>query len=137
MLPPPRISSLAGRVVQRVVRRGLQRGLVEPGGGEDPADALDVERLPGVRGAGQRQQLRRQVEPGAQHAERLDRLVARARQDRRVDRRPTDQSTVAVGVQRDHRAVVVALHEPGADDLGDDTGADMARQASELGRLAG
>ena len=35
---------------------------------------------------------------------------------------PTDQATVPSAVERDHGAVVVALHEPGADDLGDDDG---------------
>ena len=62
--------------------------------------------------------------PSAHHAQRLERLVARARQHGRVDvaDRPVDG---AVGVERDHGAVVVPLHEPGADDLGDD------------GRLAG
>ena len=33
------------------------RDVVEPGAGEDPADAVEVERLAGVRGRGQREQL--------------------------------------------------------------------------------
>ena len=49
-------------VVERVVRRGLQCRLVQAGQRQDPAHALEVERLAGVRGAGQRQQVRRQVQ---------------------------------------------------------------------------
>ena len=77
----------------------------------------------------------RQVQSGADHRERLDRLVARPRQHRHVDGadRPVHG---AVGVQRHHRAVVVALHEPGADDLGHDHGSSHARRLPTR-RLAG
>ena len=57
-----------GVVVERVVRRGLQRVHVEVAEREDPADAVEVERLAAVRGAGQREQLRRQVEAEPDHA---------------------------------------------------------------------
>ena len=64
---------------------------------EDAAHAVDVERLARVRGAGQREQLGRQVEPEPTIADRLERLVARARQDRRVDvaDRPVDRAVAA------------------------------------------
>ena len=70
---------LPGRVVERPVGRGLQRRLVEPGSGEDAADAVEVERLAGVRRAGQGQQLAVEIEPGAQHADGLQRLAGAAR----------------------------------------------------------
>ena len=57
-----------------------------PADGQDPAYAVEVERLPGVRGAHQREQLVGQVQAEPDHRQRLDRLVARPRQDRYVDR---------------------------------------------------
>ena len=59
---PARISSSRAVVVQRPVRRRLEGVLVEAGGGQDAAYALDVEGLPGVRGARQREQLAVEVE---------------------------------------------------------------------------
>ena len=53
---------------------------------------------------------------------------------------PTDQATLPSAVERDHGAVVVALHEPGADDLGDDDGAGMRAAGlvrSADGRMTG
>ena len=73
---------LPGGVVERIVRRGLEVGLGQAHRREEPAYALEVERLARVRGAGQREQVGRQVEADPEHAERLERLVARARQDR-------------------------------------------------------
>src|SRR6266700_6756399 len=55
----------------------------------------------------------------AQHAGRLHRLVARPREDRRLDVADREQD-VAGRRERDERAVVAALHETRADDLGDD-----------------
>ena len=127
--PPARMTSSRARVVEGVVRRGLQRLLVEPGQGQDAPRALDVEGLARVRGAGQREQVGRQVEPGADHAERLDGLVARAGQHRLVDdaHRPGDRP---VEVQGDDRAVVVALDETRAHDLGHRHWSRHAGQAS-------
>jgi hypothetical protein len=51
-----------GVVVERVVRRRLQRVHVEVAQREDPADAVEVERLAAVRRAGQRKQVGWQVE---------------------------------------------------------------------------
>ncbi len=112
---------LAGGVVERVVRRGLQRRLVEAAHGQDPAYAVELEGLAGVRGADQRAQVVGQVQAELHHRERLQRLVARPGQDRRVDRpdRPVDRP---VGGQGHQRAVVVPLDEAGADDLGDGHG---------------
>ena len=92
----------SSRLVERVVRRRLERGLVETGGRQDPAYALDVEVLTRVARAGQREQVTVEVETGAQHAERLHWLVARAWVDRARDvaDRPVDR---AVGGQRDAR----------------------------------
>ena len=106
-------------VVQGVVGWRLQRGLVEADRGEDAPRTLDVEGLARVRSAGQRQQVRWQVQTQAHHAERLERLVRRPRQDRRVDgpHRPVHGP---VGRQGDQRSVVVALHESGTHDLGHD-----------------
>ena len=111
-----------GRFVERVVRRRLERGLVEPGRRQDPAYAVDVEVLARVAGARPaRAGRRRGRSPEPQHAERLDRLVARARVDRarHVADRPVDR---AVGGQGDHRPAVVPLHEAGADDVDEDLG---------------
>ena len=81
----------------------------------------------------------REVEPGADHAERLDRLVAGARQHRLVDdtHRPRD---LAVGAERHEGPVVVALDEARADDLGHRHWSRHAGQASRAaadGRLGG
>ena len=73
---------LPGRVVERIVRRRPEVGLGQSHRREEPAYALDVERLARVRGAGEREQLGRQVEAGPEHAEGLERLVARAGQHR-------------------------------------------------------
>ena len=126
-------------VVERVVRRRLQRVLRQAGGGEDAAYSLDVEGLARVRPAGKREQLRLQGQAGLDHGQRLQRLVARARKDRSL--RVTGGSAHRpVGVQGDPRPVVVTLHEPGADDLGDDDGSNHARDGirpSGLARLPG
>ena len=106
-------------VVERDVGRCLQRRGVQPRALQDPEGAVDVHRLPGVRRAGEGQQVGRQVEPLVHHADGLQGLVARTRQHRRGDvaDRPLHR---AVGRQRDDRPVVVALDETRADDLGDD-----------------
>ena len=90
--PPARHHGVPLGVLERVVGRRLEGGLVEPGRREDPAYAVEVERLPGVRRARQRQELGRQVEAEPHHRQRLERLVARPRQDRLVDAadRPVD-----------------------------------------------
>ena len=110
---------LLGGVVQRVVGRRLQRGLGDSRGREDAAYPLDVERLAGVRRAGQRQELGGQVQAEPHHRQRLERLVAGPRQDRprHLADRPLDG---AVRRERHHGAVVVPLDEPGAHDLGHD-----------------
>ena len=105
-----------------------------PGRGEDPAYAVDVEGLARVRRAGQREQLGRQVEaergpcpaPGAA-------CCTSAAASARRRRRPTTP-TVPSGVERDDGAVVVPLHEPGADDLGDDDRRRTWRAGSRPGR---
>ena len=56
--PPARISVVRGLLVRRPVRRGLQIRLGQPGVVEDASDGVDVERLTGVRGADQGEQLR-------------------------------------------------------------------------------
>ena len=79
---------LARVVVEREVRRGLQQRLVQTGTGQDPSYGVDVERLPGVGRARHREQLAVEVQTRAQHAHRLERLVARARQHLGWSRRP-------------------------------------------------
>ena len=118
LLPPGPDDLLTGRVVERVVGRGLERRLVEPGAGQDPPGPVDVEVLPGVGSTRQREQRRLELQPEPQHAERLHRLVARAGQHRGRDvaDRPVDP---AVRTQGDQGPVVVSLDEPGTDDLGD------------------
>ena len=58
-------------LVGRPVRRGLQILFAETGLAEDAADGLDVERLSGVRGADQGEQVRGEIETGADQADRL------------------------------------------------------------------
>ncbi len=75
-----------------------------------------------------------QVESELDHRQRLQRLVARAGQHGCHDLadRPLDR---AVRRQRHDRAVVVALDESGADDLGDDGQAGAGRGGQHAGRL--
>ena len=118
---PPAVADdgIACVVVQGVAQGGLQGRLVQPCGRQHAAYAVDVERLPGVRRTGKGEQVRGQVQPELDHGDGLDRLVARARQHGRDDlaHRPVDRP---VGREGNDRAVVVALDEPGADDLSDD-----------------
>ena len=111
-----------------------QRRLVQPAEREDPAYAVEVERLPAVRGARQREQLGREVEAEPDHPERLQRLVARPREHRLDDlaHRPVPR---AVRSERHHRAVVVTLDEAGADDLGEDDGGGHGGQATDPTRV--
>jgi hypothetical protein len=110
---------VAGLVVDRVRRRCPQGRLVETRARQDPAYAVQVERLTGVGGAGQREQFAVQVEAVAEHAERLHRLVRGAREHRLVDHAggPLDS---AVGSGHHDGATVVALDESAADDVGQD-----------------
>ena len=110
---------LAGSVVEREVGWRLQVRLGEPRPGEDATGAIEVHLLPRVGGAGQSEQVGRELEPLPDHRQRLDRLVARARQGRtgHVADRPLDS---AVDREGDDSAVVVTFDEAGADDLGDD-----------------
>jgi hypothetical protein len=110
---------VAGDVVDRVVGRGAQGGRIQPGAGQDPAYAVEVEGLAGVRRAGQREQLTVQVEAVPEHPDGLHRFAGRARQHRLVDHaeRPLD---AAVRGGDDDRTAVMPLDEAGADDVGDD-----------------
>ena len=113
-------------LVHRPVRRGPQCGLVEARGGQHPAYALDMERLAGVAGAGEREQLAVEVETRLEHADRLHRLVRRAREDGGV-RVAEGEHAAAVGGQRQQAAPVVALDEVRAHHLGEQGGAVRAR----------
>ena len=61
MTDPDIKKGLAGVVVERVVRRRLQRRLLEAGSSENLVDRLEVERLARVRSAGEREKLPVQV----------------------------------------------------------------------------
>ena len=123
-----------GAFVERIVGRRLQDALLEAREGQDPTYAVEMEVLARVAGATEREQVGRQVEPAAQHPERLDGLVAGARVEGRFDvaDRPVE---LTLGVERNHRAAMVALHEPGADDIDKDLRG--THRASVAGGTAG
>ena len=118
--PPARISGSRACVVERVVRRGLQRGLVEAG-------AARGSGVPPRRGTAPPSATRRPAPAGPAAGRARARTMPSAwtgllherGSTGRVDvaHRPVDR---AVGGQGDHRPVVMALDESGADDLGDD-----------------
>ena len=117
--PPARIRSCVGLLVGRPVRRGLQILLAETGLAEDAADGVDVERLTGVGGADQGEQVRGQIEPGPDQADRLQRLAGAAGIHRRQHRaQRADQLTVRTGDR--HPTVVDALDRAVAHDLDQD-----------------
>ena len=93
--------------------------LAETGLAEDAADGLDVERLAGVRGADQGEQVRREIETGPDQADRLHRLAGAAGIHRRQHRpQRADQLTVRPGDR--HPTVVDALDRAVAHDLDQD-----------------
>ena len=91
----------------------------EGGSGQHPADAVQVVALARVARARQREQRALEVQPRPHHRDRLQRLVRRPREDRRL---PVTggRDHVAVAVDRHGRAVVHALDEAGPDDTGED-----------------
>ena len=95
------------------------RSVVEGGGGEHPADAVQVVALAGVARARQREQRALEVQARPDHRDGLQRLVRRPREDRRL---PVagGRDDVPVAVDRHGRAVVHALDEAGPDDTGED-----------------
>jgi hypothetical protein len=108
--------AVGGRPVLGVVLGAEQSRLLQPGAGEDLAGPVEVERFAGVRGAGQRQQLALQVEPGPQHGDHLQRLDGRARRRRSVHRSVSLHRT-AFRVESQHPHLMPRLHEPGPDNL--------------------
>ncbi len=97
--------------VQRVRRRRLQRRLVQPGQRQDLPDGVEVERLAGVARRRERQQPAVERQPGAEHAERLDRLVGRPGEDHGA--RVTDRPDHLAGrIDTDRDTPMTALHEP-------------------------
>ena len=85
------------------------------------ADALEVERSsPECEAADEREQLAVEVEPAAEHADGLQRLVGRAREDRLVRVRRAENATEPSASRTTTRPAVHALDEAGPDDLGDD-----------------
>jgi hypothetical protein len=120
-------------VVDRVVRRSPQGGLVQAGGGQHPAYAVEVEGLAGVAGRGQREQLAVEGEPGLEHPHGLHRLVGRAREDRRVGGAELEDPAAVRG-EGQQAAAVVALDEAGPDDLGEQSvcAQRSARRSSTL-----
>ena len=104
---------------RRTAGRGCSAGpsSVSPAPARMRRTPVEVERLAGVAGAGQREQLAVEVEAGAQHRERLDRLVRRPREDR-AGRRRRPPAATPPAVDGDHAAVVDRLHETGAHDVG-------------------
>jgi hypothetical protein len=105
------------RLVQRQRGRALQRVLVEPGPGQDPPDPGHVEALARVAGRGQREQFALEVQPAPHHGRRLQRLVRRAREHRRVHRARPQQREPG-GVQRHQDTPVNRLDEARPHHLG-------------------
>jgi hypothetical protein len=118
-----RLSELAYELVARggvtgPRRRALQVVLAETGCRKDLADDAGVSVGAAVAGGGQGQPLAFQRDAGGQAAERLQRLHARARQDRRVDVAEAELDHT-LGVQHDRRSRVSRLDEATALDDGE------------------
>jgi hypothetical protein len=99
----------------------LERRLVQADAREDAAGSVDVERLAGVTGGREREELAVEVEPVAHHSRCLQGFVRRTRVDRRGHVADLERGR-AVGVEGDERAAVAALDESGADDLSENDG---------------
>ena len=105
---------------------------VSPAERQDAPGPGQVPLLAGVAGRGQGEQLAVQRQPGAQQADRLERLERRARVERGLDVAGLERHA-AVGGQHDDRAVVDALDDAPAHHMGDGDVGGFA----ERGRFAG
>ena len=120
--PPARIRPPRGPARRSGSPAGSAAPTRQPGTGEDASYALEVERLAGVRRAGQGQQRRRRGRARRAACRPPAAACCTTAAGSCARRRRATTATEPSGAERHDRAVVVALDEPGADDLGDDDG---------------